>query len=587
MHQTFEDFMEKSCLALAREVPEFPTQMGLFEIAGEAVPQDYFASIDTGSVAARQQLLQTIDRNLDEFANEDLDDAEQQSADVLRFVLRYAHERGLVGMAGGDFLRHEYLLRPSVGLQSDLPLFLSDLHPMRHVGDAENYVSRMSSIAPLLREADQQQREREPNGLLPPAIVIQNTISEIERFIDSPVHDNILYRALDEKTAELADLGAGARSALLADANDEITSNIHPAYLELLATLRQQVAQAPEDPGVWQLPGGDAWYEFMLRAATTTELSAEEIHEIGIEETDRLEREILTACRDTGIEAKTISECYMALDSNKPSPRQDTPQNRQAIVDQIASLIADTEPQLEGLFHQLPAGKVIVKTIPLFAESNRNQSYQPPSLDGTRPGFFELNVGQLLEQSDFELPILVYHEIFPGHHLQICLAQEMERLPSLRRIMTFDAYIEGWAKYAETIPSTHGISNDPRFNIARMRRELISTINLALDTGIHEKRWSEEHAVQFFATHSGMSESFSRHMVHRSASVPAQLCSYKIGMMKMFELKTKMERELGSKFDIRDFHRAVLGNGAVPLSQLDSIVNGEVRRLIRGTSGEC
>jgi len=152
-------------------------------------------------------------------------------------------------------------------------------------------------------------------------------------------------------------------------------------------------------------------------------------------------------------------------------------------------------------------------------------------------------------------------------------------LLSLRRIITFDAYIEGWAKYAETIPALHGINTDPKFHVARMRRELISTINLVLDTGIHAKRWSVEQAMQFFGQHSGMGEAFSRYIVHRSASVPAQMCSYKIGMMKMLELRKKMESALGSRFDVRDFHHAVLSRGAVPLALLDSIVDHDIERL--------
>ena len=247
--------------------------------------------------------------------------------------------------------------------------------------------------------------------------------------------------------------------------------------------------------------------------------------------------------------------------------------------------MTDIEGKLPDLFHHLPRGEITVKPIPRFAEANRNQSYQPPSLDGSRPGFFELNVGQLLGEMGYELPILVYHEIFPGHHLQIALAGENESLPSLRRIITFDAYIEGWAKYAETIPELHGINNDPRFRIARMRRELISTINLALDTGIHAKRWSAEQAMRFFSQHAGTDEHFSRYIVHRSASVPAQMCSYKIGMMKMVELRRRMETALQEQFDIRDFHHSVLNHGSVPLSILDSIVNRDIEAIKKQRSG--
>jgi len=582
MNPAFSEFMESSCLALAREVPEFPTHMGLFEIAGEPVPQDYFTGIDAESVARRQNLLQGLGEQLGRFPREQLDAEEQLSADILAFLVNYAHERGLVGTAGRDFLQHEYLVRPSVGLQSDLPLFLTDLHPMRDSGDAEDYLSRLKAIAEQINEANRQITERQNVGLLPPGFLLDSAAKEIEGFIGEPARQNVLYQALADKSVNLPGLAENSRTALLSEAAMELEQNTLPAYRLLRQTLLEQQSVAPDDPGVWRLPDGEAYYEFLLRCDTTTKLSAGEIHEIGMEETHRLEQEIISACRAMGIEANTIRDCHHALDEGKGAPRDDTDENRQLIVNRIEGLIRDIEPRLSGLFHEMPQGRVTVKAIPRFAEANRNQSYQPPSLDGSRTGFFELNVGQLLDEADFELPILVYHEIFPGHHLQVTLAQETESLPSLRRIITFDAYIEGWAKYAETIPGLHGINTDPRFNIARTRRELISTINLALDTGIHSKRWSEEKAIKFFAEHSGMGDGFSRYIVHRSASVPAQMCSYKIGMMKMLELRKKMESALGSRFDVRDFHRAVLSRGAVPLALLDPLIDRDIERLKKG-----
>ena len=583
MNPKFADFMESSCLALAREVPEFPTHMGMFEIAGEAVPQSYFTAIDSDSIEQRQTLVQSIKNQLRRFPREELNGSEQTSADLLDFLTDYAYERGLVGIKGKDFLQHEYLIRPSVGLQSDLPLFLTDLHPMRHAADAEDYLSRLKSIASHLNEADRQIKLQQSASLLPPALVIQDSIEEIKKFIGMPVTQNILHTAFSEKSANLEGLNETHRQALLADTSTELDKNTYPAYRQLLSTLKGQLPQASEIPGVWRLPDGDAWYQFQLNAATTTTMTADEIHELGLQETDRLQQKIIRACRDIGIQSNTINGCLQHLNAERPANKEDTEQNRQDIVDRIGALIKDMEDKLPALFHQLPRGRITVKAIPRFAEANRNQSYQPPSFDGSREGFFELNVGQLLSETSFELPILVYHEIFPGHHLQIALAGEDKTLPSLRRIITFDAYIEGWAKYAETIPEIHGINNDPRFRIARMRRELISTVNLALDTGIHAKRWSKEQAQQFFSENSGADDSFSRFIVHRSASVPAQMCAYKIGMMKMLELRRRMETSLGDNFDIRDFHHTVLSRGSVPLALLDSIVDQDIESLRRST----
>ncbi|HMB59032.1 MAG TPA: DUF885 domain-containing protein [Xanthomonadales bacterium] len=580
MNPEFGHFLEESCFALAKEVPEFPTQMGLFEVAGKPVPQHYFTSIDSDAVTQRQELLAGMGTTLTQFPRETLDASEKLSADLLGFLVTHIHERGLMGTAGKDFLQHEYLIRPSVGLQSELPLFLTNLHPMRHPGDAEDFLSRLKSIASLLDAATTQIQMRQVAGLLPPALVLRDSIEEIEQFLATPPSENVILSTLIEKTAGMAGLDQSTRDVLLAETTTELSGQTYPVYRQLLSRLRKQVPMAEEAPGVWRLPDGDAWYDFQLKCATTLSLTADEVHDIGLEETHRLEQKIIAASREVGIDARNIGDCHQALDSGRMTALDDTEANRDAIVDEIKTLMAEIVPRLPELFHRLPMGQVTVKAIPRFAEANRNQSYQPPSMDGSRAGFFELNVGQLLEESEFELPILVYHEIFPGHHLQMARAQETEGLPSLRRIITFDAYIEGWAKYAETLPELHHINQDPYFRIARMRRELISTINLVLDTGIHAKRWSTEQATHYFSEHSGKDQAFSRFIVHRSASVPAQLCSYKLGMMKMQNLRSKMEAALGASFDVRDFHEAVLGSGAVPLALLEPLVNQAIGRIL-------
>ncbi len=579
MNPEFSDFMESSCLALAREVPEFPTQMGLFEIAGESVPQDYFAGIDDESFERRQGVLQASGSSLGRFPRQDLDDPGQLSAEILEFLLEYGYERALLGTAGREFRHHEYLIRPSVGLQSELPLFLAELHPMRHAGDAEDYLSRLKNITAQMAEANDLLQLRQANGFTPPALVLADSIDEIGNFLSTEADQNFLYQALSEKTENLQGLDDQFRSALLKDASHELAHGTYPAYRDLQATLESHLAHSSDEPGLWRLPDGDAWYEFLLRSATTTTLSAAEIHQLGLDETARLEQDLVRACKDLGIESQSVGGCLRTLDEKWSVSLEDTEQNRRRIIEQVEALIADIKKHLPRLFHRLPKGRLTVKPIPRFAESSRNQSYQPPSSDGSRAGFMELNVGQLLDSTDHEMQILVYHELFPGHHLQMTIAQETENLPSLRRIITFDAYIEGWAKYAETIPSVHGINNDPRFRVARLRRELISTINLALDTGIHAMRWSEQQATQFFRDHSGMSDTFSRYIVHRSASVPAQMCSYKIGMMKVLELQKKMELALDERYDVRDFHESVLGRGAMPLFLLESTVKRDIEKL--------
>ncbi|MEE4218798.1 MAG: DUF885 domain-containing protein, partial [Xanthomonadales bacterium] len=556
MNTAFNEFLHQTVLQIADAVPEIPTHMGVFEIGNMPVPQDRFTDMSAEGVQARRQMLDQLAAELKAFPRDSLDDDERISAAVLEYMLENVYERGLVGRASHDLADHDYALRPAVGPQSELPMFLAELHPMRGEADAEAYLSRLKCIAPQLTEAGRQLAGRQT--FLPPECVIADTIEEIDQFLSIEPGKNVLLFSLEQKTADMHGLDEAGRNTLLREAERELVRSTYPAYRELRDTLAQLHTDAPGGPGLWCLPNGSDWYRFLLRGSTTTALSPEEIHETGLEQMASVKARIREECRQAGLDVSDMASVASALQSRHSNSSQDTPENREAIVQAIRDLIAEAESWSTGLFHEFPRGKVEVRTIAPFAEKQRNQGYQPPSLDGSRPGFFELNLGQLLDHSIADLPILVYHEIFPGHHLQITLALENERLPMLRRYMNTDAYIEGWAKYAETIPERHGFVSDPLFRIERMRRELISTVNLALDTGIHDKRWDEDAAVDFCMKNSGCSANFARYLVHRSASVPAQMCSYKIGMMTMENLRNRFENALGGRFDVRDFHSTVL-----------------------------
>jgi uncharacterized protein (DUF885 family) len=326
---------------------------------------------------------------------------------------------------------------------------------------------------------------------------------------------------------------------------------------------------APETPGVWALPDGDAYYAFLLKGATTTELSAEEIHKIGIEQTQLMRRQLADQFRTLGYPDESIGESFARFERSGPGPFPDTPENREALLAEAGALLESARAAAPNWFRTMPKAEAVVAAIPGFAEPSRNQTYTPAAQDGSRPGVFELNVKSLLSMAHPNLPTLVYHETWPGHHMQLSLALENAQLPLMRRMLTFDAYIEGWAKYAETLPFDQGFDQTATQRVLSLRAELISTVNLVVDTGIHCKRWSRERAAEYFRQQTGMAADFAAYVVHRSAAVPAQLCSYKIGLMKMRELKSAMQAANPERFDVRDFHDRILRNGALPLLVLE------------------
>lgn len=566
-------FLDKSFLAIARETPEFPTQMGVFEIAGEEVPQNDFAGLKPEDAERRQRVLDEIKQGLERFPRDRLAEEDAITLEVIEFFLDYAYERSIVGRAGRALLDHDYAVRPSYGPQTDLPLFLTELHPMRHRQDAECYLARLRCIGLRLHDAADRLRAQLGTGLLPPKLILGESAKEIAQIVKEPTNDNSFTRGFLEKTQAMPDLPAPDRDRMVHEIEHELASSTYRAYGRLADAIDATIPEAGSAIGLWQLPQGDAWYAFLLRAATTTSLSADEIHEIGLEQTHLLQDEIRAASREMGLGVTEMADIDEALNSRREPPAaKDDDDARRALVSEIEDRILASENAIRPFFHRMPGSKVGVRAIPRFAEQHRNQSYQPPSLDGGRAAFFELNVGQLLSAPAAEKALLVFHEIFPGHHLQLSLAQETDHLPLWRRAITFDSYIEGWAKYAEVLADEAGLSGDPEYHLLRLRRDLLSTANLVLDTGIHAKRWTLDQATDFIRSQAGLSADFATYIVHRSAAVPAQLCSYKIGLMKFLELRAQARTAQGDAFDVKDFHHRILRHGAVPLELLETAI---------------
>ncbi|HIG40359.1 MAG: DUF885 family protein [bacterium] len=564
----FEQFMQRAFIELMMEVPEYPTHMGVFEVDGIHCPQDRFSKVDDTADRRRVELLVRLTTELKSLDRATLDPGQKISAEVFEFFLSYAQERNWVGTKGERFLSHKYVFCPSVGLQSELPLFLRELHPFRHARDARDYVSRVNQIPGLVRDGMVVFNDQFDQGITPPDFILEDLLEEIRSFIQPDNDENVIVTNFEARTADLADLSPEGRELLSARLN-QLLPEIYESYRELLLTLEQALPKANDDAGVWKLPDGQDYYEFLLRGATTTALSAEEIHQLGLEETSVIQNNINQGFAQLGYPAMPIKESFERLIRESQIRLEDTPATRTHLIEEAKTLLQDVKERLPQWFRKLPAADVVVEAIPKFTELSRNQTYNPPSLDGSRHGKFELNLHHLLVADTPNLPVLVYHETWPGHHLQLSLALENESLPLFNRTITFDAYIEGWAKYAETLPLDQGQGTSPEHRLLGLRAELISTVNLVLDTGIHQKKWTRQQAIDWFVEQTGMPEEFARYVVHRSCAVPAQLCSYKLGLMKVRELKEILKEKRGGQFNLPEFHDLLLRHGSLPLLILE------------------
>jgi uncharacterized protein (DUF885 family) len=349
---------------------------------------------------------------------------------------------------------------------------------------------------------------------------------------------------------------------------------IVPAYGRLDALLAEQERTANDDAGVWRLPDGDAYYRTVLRSHTTTNLTPDEVHAMGLSEVARIQAEMRGILVAEGIDASDLRGALrrLALDERQLYP--DTDGGRAEILADYAAILKDAERRLPELFGRLPKASVVVERVPSFKEKGSAVAYyNPPSFDGARPGIFYANLRAPREVLKYRMRTLAYHEAVPGHHLQIALSFEQNAIPFFRRVIPFTAFIEGWALYAERLAAEQGFEPTPLDRIGQLQDELFRAVRLVVDTGIHARRWTREQAIEWMLQNTGMGEIEVTAEIERYIVMPGQACAYKIGQMKLLELRERAHTALGARLVedafLRAFHDAVLANGALPLEVLE------------------
>ncbi len=354
-----------------------------------------------------------------------------------------------------------------------------------------------------------------------------------------------------------------------------VTSDVYPAYGLFIDYFKQLDDKVSENHGVWALPDGDRLYKLAIEFFTTTDYSADYIHNMGLREVDRIQGEIMIILAAQGWDAE--SGFKSAIDRLAEDERfyyADSDEGRQQILDDYQQIIDEISAQLDPWFEVKPSSGVEVKRVPEFKEKTAPGAYyNPPAMDGSRPGVFYANLYDIKATPKYGMRTLAYHEAVPGHHFQIAIQQELKDLPFFRRLIPFTAYSEGWALYSEYVAWEAGMQSDPFDNIGRLQAELFRAVRLVVDTGIHDKRWNREQAIEYMLENTGMAVSDVVSEIERYFVLPGQALAYKVGMNKIMELRTRAETALGENFDIREFHNVVLTNGALPLTILERLVD--------------
>ncbi|MDZ4108063.1 MAG: DUF885 domain-containing protein [Brevundimonas sp.] len=540
------------------------------------IKRDYDKLNDTTDAAAERALALSesqLARLNDEFNPRTLSDESRMSWRLFEYGVEQARLANRWRDWGYQFAANG---NPTTGL----PVFMINNHRVDSVSDAEAYVSRLKDSERVMGEIAAELRQRAAAGVISPNFVFEPSIANTRNIITGApfddAADNPVWADFQKKVAALETDGA-TRARLLAEGRAALTGEWKRGYehvLTALAEVQQQAAAMPDrDGGVWRLPQGEEFYNARLRLSTTTDLTADQIHEIGLAEVTRLHGEMQTIMDQVGFEG-SLQEMFALLKTDPRFQYPNTPEGKEQYLTDSRAFIAQVMAAAPHWFSDLPEAALEVRAVEAWREATASIAfYNAPAPDGSRPGIYYVNLSDMTQVLKPQIEGISYHEGAPGHHFQIAYAQEMQGLPSFRRFGGYGAYAEGWGLYAERLGKEMGFYEDPYSDFGRLSTELWRAVRLVTDTGLHAKRWSREDAIEYFRQNSLLSERDIVKEVERYITNPGQATSYKIGELKIMELRARARAALGERFDIRDFHAVVLGSGSVPLDVLEDQVD--------------
>lgn len=461
---------------------------------------------------------------------------------------------------------HEMPLDQMNGIHLLLPIIASAF-PFNDVKQYDEYVVRLRNMPKLLDQVTERARQGAKDGLMPPRYLLEKVVAQCDGIADPAGADNVFAAPLQKFPASIpAAERERIRKAMLAAVDEQV----RPAYRKLSQFVAKEYApQGREVPGLWSLPNGEALYAYQIRQQASTSMSAEQIHQLGLAEVARIEKTQTEIARKLG---------YADLKAMRVAVRKDPKQHaqsREQILDLYRKYVTQMEPRLPELFGLLPKTGVEVRAIEPYREKSASAAgYMPGTPDGSRPGMIMINTSTPTERLLMPIEAIAYHEGIPGHHLQNSITRALPELPPFRRLIGETAYIEGWALYSERLGKELGFYQDPYSDFGRLAQELVRANRLVLDTGVHHKRWTREQMVSWYREHSDSDEVSIQAEVDRYIANPGQALAYKVGELKIVELRERAQRTLGDRFDIRAFHDQVLGGGALPLDVLEQRIDG-------------
>lgn len=560
------------------KVDRDPMQQSLY-----AIKKDYGKWTNISDENAQREL-EITKSNLDSLhSNFKLENLDEQT----KISYRLFEEQCNQSIDNFKWRFHDYPVNQMGGLQTDIPTFLINIHLVTTKSDAEAYISRLVGINALFDQLIVNMKIREEKNIIPPKFAFPYVLSDCKNVISGQPFDkskelNPLLNDFTKKVNALKDIDESVKKELIAKASDALLISVKPAYQKLMSYWTELEKKATTDDGAWKLPDGNAFYDAALKQTTTTDMTADQIHELGLKEVARIHGEMKEIMKKVNFKNDNLQEFFDFMRTDKQFYYPNTAEGKEAYRLKAVKIIDDMKKELDKLFLTKPKADIVVMPVEAFREKSAGGAfYEDPAIDGSRPGRYYINLYNMADQAIYQMEALAYHEGIPGHHMQIAIAQELKEIPKFRMHGGNTAYIEGWALYSEKVPKEIGFYQDPYSDFGRLAMELFRAARLVVDTGIHRKKWTREEALKYFKENTPNPIGDNQKEIERYIVWPSQATGYKIGMNKIIELREKAKSTLGKKFDIREFHDVVLTSGPVPLSMLEEMVNTWVEKKMK------
>ena len=569
------NYVNKVTLQLLLASPQTLTQLGLID----DTPLDFHSGkLDIQTREHEERMLERVRDardGLDRYGPRGLEGQELLTWKVTAWFLDDI-------LRQGEFEHSGYRVNQISGVTVDLPQFLTDGHVIKSERSAERYLQRLKEFGRVLREVKVRVEDDRANGVVPPDFVIEQALTGMRAFIKGGAASNPLVTTLPVKLDKVEGLAEADRSRMLAEATTIVQREVIPGYEAMIGLFEDMRKTANHDAGIWRIPNGEAIYAAALKSNTTTDLSADEIHQLGLSEVARIESEMLAILDAEGISGNTLFDRVNQLNTRADQLFTNDAAGRAQMLEYLKAFDARVMAVAPKFFNTIPPQRLEIVRVPEYSQDSAPGGYyNPPALDGSRPGRFYINQKNTADNPKYGLATLMVHEGSPGHHFQLSAAQLIEGVPMLRKVLPFNAYAEGWALYAERIAKTDmGLYDQDRLgDLGRLQAEMFRAVRLVVDTGLHSKRWSREQSIEYMIAKTGMTEPEVTREIERYVVWPGQATGYKVGQLAMLRMRERAKRELGDAFDIKGFHDVLLMNGGMPLAVLEEAVSEWIARV--------